>query len=153
VSRIDRIRRCGLSVAAVCGLVAGMVLGGSGAASATDPADAPAGYAGPFSSCKGTPLPRMPLSDKVGYIQVWLDDAGSGTYCAMAFDNRAGSHTMEIRVRRYVWQTSWYDRGSYSTYAGGIYVSGANIYCAEITGWVEVNGTRYGGGGRVGCDD
>ncbi|MFJ6718708.1 hypothetical protein [Streptomyces sp. NPDC091259] len=153
MSRIDRIKRRVPSVAAVCGLVAGAVFGGAGAASATDPADAPPGYAGPFSSCKGSPVTRMPLADRVGYIQVWYDGAGSGTYCAMTFDNRAGSHNMEIRVRRYVWQTSWYDRGSYSTYAGGVYVSGANTYCAEITGWVEVNGTRYGGGGRVGCDD
>lgn len=153
MSRFDRIRRRGLSVATVCGLVAGIVLGVPGAASATDPDDAPPGYAGPFASCKGVALPRMPLSDGVGYIQVWQDFVGSGTYCAKTYDNRAGSHAMEIRVRRYVWQTSWYDRGSYSTYAGGVYVSGSNTYCAEITGWVEVNGTRYAGGGRVGCDD
>ncbi|TWD17446.1 hypothetical protein FB570_11159 [Streptomyces sp. T12] len=147
------MRRRVLPVAAVCGLVAGAMFGGAGAASATDPADAPAGYAGPFSSCKGTAVTRMPLSDGVGYLQVWYDDAGSGTYCAMAFDNRSGSHNMEIRVRRYIWQTSWYDRGYYSTFAGGVYVSGANTYCAEVTGWVEVNGTRYSGGGRVGCDN
>jgi hypothetical protein len=140
-----------VSAVAVYGIVAGAVLGGAGAASATDPADAPPGYAGPFSYCRGNEHDSIPLGDPDGaaYIAVWRSTEGSGTFCAMTFDRREGRHHMEVRVRRDGWQTSWYDNGYYDRYAGSIYVSGAEIYCAYISGWVELNGIKYSGGDWV----
>lgn len=145
MGRIDRLNRRSLSAAVTCGIVAASLLGGANPAAATDPADAPPGYAGPFDSCKGT-LPSLPVSDGVATIRVWQSTAGSGTYCAMVFDNRAGAHNMEVRVRREAWQTEWYDSGYYQTYAGAIYSSDRNYFCTWVSGWVEVNGTRYRSG-------
>jgi hypothetical protein len=51
---------------------------------------------------------------------VWYSPAGSGTFCAMTFDNLAGSHHIEVILRHEDWQTPWYDSGTYSTFAGGI---------------------------------
>lgn len=146
-------RRSVVLSAAVCGIVASATLIGSGTASASANA-APPGYAGPFTGdCKGHLVRTVPLPDGLAKIQVWKDPAGSGTYCAKTYDYRTGSHNMEIRLRRAGWTTSWYDRGVYSTYAGGIYVSGANDNCAYVSGWVEVNGTRHARGETLVCED
>jgi hypothetical protein len=122
------------------------VVGGSATASATEPEDAPAGYAGPFSSCSGDLIYHIPLSGTSGYIDVWYSSAGSGTFCAMTFDNLAGSHHIEVILRHEDWQTPWYDSGDYTTYAGGIYVSGMNTRCAYVWGRVVVNGHDYNNG-------
>jgi hypothetical protein len=128
---------------AVSGLVAAAVLGGSATASATEPGDAPAGYAGPFNECKGAATPPMKLEGTSGYVQVWYSSEGSGTFCAMTFDNLPGKHHTEIVLQRDDWQTQWYDSGMYSTYAGGIYVSGANSHCAFVYGEVTVDGVAH----------
>jgi hypothetical protein len=60
-----------MSGAAVCGIAAVTVLGGAGVASATDPADAPPGYAGPFSYCKGSRYDSIPLGNGHAYIDIW----------------------------------------------------------------------------------
>ncbi|MET9557207.1 hypothetical protein [Streptomyces sp. NPDC006645] len=105
---------------------------------------APPGYAGPFDGpCKGTLVRTIGVPDNVAQIQVWYDSAGSGTYCAKTYDNRSGKHNMEVRLRHWLWATSWNDTGLFDTYAGGIYVSEADKACAYVSGWVEVNGTRY----------
>ncbi|MDQ0794983.1 hypothetical protein [Streptomyces sp. B1I3] len=139
MSKISTMKRNILSGAAICGVVVGVTLGGVSTASA-----APAGYAGPFDGpCKGSLVRTIGLPDSVGQIQVWYDSSGSGTYCAKTYDNRSGQHRMEIRLRHWKWATSWNDTGLYDTYAGGIYVSEADTQCAYVSGWVEVNGTRY----------
>lgn len=105
----------------------------------------PPGHAGPFSTCNGVESSSIPISDGVAKIRVWKSTEGSGTYCAKTYDNWGGSYSMEVRVWHAGWATDWYDRGVYSTYVGGIYVSDANHYCAYVSGWVKVDGTRYSG--------
>jgi hypothetical protein len=134
------------SAVAVSVIAVATMLGGAASASATDPDDAPAGYAGPFSSCSGDLVYHIPLSGTSGYINVWYSPAGSGTFCAMTFDNLAGSHHIEVILRHEDWQTPWYDSGTYSTFAGGIYVSGMNTRCAYVWGRVVVNGVDYNNG-------
>jgi hypothetical protein len=139
------------SAVAVVGIVATTILGGAATASATNPADAPPGYAGPYDTCSGVALPQIPLPGTSGYVQVWYSSAGSGTYCAMTFDNLAGSHHIEVILQRDGWQTRWYDSGTYSTYAGGIYVSGANSHCTGVYGEVTVDGVAHASGWWTVC--
>jgi len=141
--RMQRTKQRIASTFIISGLVATTVLGGAATASATDPADAPPGYAGPSATCSGTPGQPIPLSGTSGYVQLWYSSAGSGTYCAKTFDNLPGSHHTEIILQRDDWQTRWYDSGTYSTYAGGIYVSGANTHCARFYGEVTVDGVAH----------
>ncbi|MEU9214049.1 hypothetical protein AB0D27_40710 [Streptomyces sp. NPDC048415] len=137
------MKRRVLIAAAVSGFVASATLGGSGTASASADA-APPGYSGPFlGECKGHWVKTVPVPDGMGEIKIWYDPAGSGTYCAKTYDNRAGDHNMEVRLRHQEWAASWHDTGVYSTYAGGIYVSQADDWCAFVSGWVEVNGTTH----------
>ncbi|MFE6980357.1 hypothetical protein [Streptomyces griseus] len=139
MSKMSKTKGRLLSAATVFGVAVGVTLSGVSTASA-----APAGYAGPFDGpCKGSLVRTIGVPDNVAQIQVWYDSAGSGTYCAKTYDNRSGKHRMEVRLRHAGWTTSWNDTGLYDTYAGGIYVSGANTACAYVSGWVEVNGTRH----------
>jgi hypothetical protein len=136
-----------MSGAAVCGIAAVTVLGGAGVASATDPADAPPGYAGPFSYCKGSRYDSISLGDPGAhaYIDIWRSAEGSGTFCVMTYDVRDGRHNMGVRIRREDWLTDWYDSGYYDRYAGAIYVGGTEVHCAYVSGWVEIDGQRYAG--------
>jgi hypothetical protein len=131
------------SALAVLAMMAIAVSGGATTASAADTPKPPPGYAGPSPTCNGAPYLNIPLSGTSGYVEIWLDTAGSGTYCAKTFDNLAGDHHMEIILQRVGWQTRWYDSGTFSTYAGGIYVSGANAYCTLVYGVVTVNGVDH----------
>ena len=160
---MNRMKKRIASAAAVVGMAASVVLGGAATASAnTHPEDAPPGYGGPFSTCKGAPRAYFPLEGTSGYVQVWLSSEGSGTYCAMTFDNLPGDHHTEVILQHAGWASRWYDSGMYSTYAGGIYVSDANTLCAYVYGEVTVNGvphtlhtpsppTRYGVGWNIVC--
>ena len=77
------------------------------------------------------------------YAQVWYSASNGGTFCAKTYDNIAGSHHMEIVVRRDDWQTPAYETGTYTTYAGGIAVYGVDApHCAWIFGRVTVNGVN-----------
>ncbi|MCG8916153.1 hypothetical protein L6E12_10160 [Actinokineospora sp. PR83] len=136
-----------IASAAAAGVIAVITaVGAAPTASATDPSKAPAGYAGPFSSCSGQLLHHIPLAGTTGYVNVWYSSAGSGTFCAMTFDNLAGSHHTEVILRHEDWDTPWYDSGDYTTYAGGIYVSGMNTRCAWVWGRVVVNGVDHNTG-------
>ncbi|MEV5721680.1 hypothetical protein AB0L41_48185 [Amycolatopsis mediterranei] len=134
-----------LRAATVCGIAAISMVGGAGVAAATNPGDAPPGYAGPFSYCKGSPYDSIPLGNGHAYIDVWRSAEGSGTLCAMTYDVQDGRHSMEVIIRREDWQTGWYDIGDYDRYAGAIYVGGTEIHCAYISGWVAVDGVTYDG--------
>lgn len=150
MGRTQRMRSRIASAVAVGVIAVVTAVGGAASASATDPADAPAGYAGPFSSCSSQLVYHIPLvassGRTQGYTNVWYSSAGSGTFCAMTFDNLAGSHHMEVILRHEDWQTPWYDSGTYTTYAGGIYVSGMNTRCAWVWGRVVVSGVDYNNG-------
>ncbi|MCZ4098459.1 hypothetical protein C8250_041180 [Streptomyces sp. So13.3] len=117
------------------------------AASATDPADAPPGYGGPFNSCPGQTWKNVTLRNgttELGYLQIWYHGTyKGGTYCARAGEGIPGAHHMEIVVRRGDWQTSWYDSGTYNDYAGFIDVYGAATKCVHFFGRVTVNGVNY----------
>ena len=113
--------------------------------------DAPPGYAGPFATCNGEPVTPIPVPGTTGYVQIWRDYAGSGTFCAKTFDNLGGDHHMEIILQREDWSTRWYDSGTYSTYAGGIYVSGANTYCTKLYGEITGNDQRHTTGWLLVC--
>jgi hypothetical protein len=140
------------ATAAVSGIVAIAALTGAGTAAAnTDPADAPPGYAGPFATCNGQPYAQISVPGTPGYVEIWKDTAGSGTFCAKTFDNLAGDHHMEIILQRDDWSTRWYDSGTYSTYAGGIYVSGANTHCTKVYGEITVNGQAHTTGWLLVC--
>jgi hypothetical protein len=143
MSRMQKTKKRIASAVAVAGIVATTVLGGAATASASDPKDAPPGYAGPYATCSGEPYRVYPLPGTTGYIEVWRSYAGSGTFCAKTFDNLAGSHHIEVILQRVDWQTRWYDSGNYSTYAGGIYVSGANEHCTYVFGRVTVDGVNH----------
>jgi hypothetical protein len=123
----------------------GTISGGTGTASATDPNDAPPGYAGPFSYCQGSRYDSVHLRDNA-YIDIYWTSAGSGQFCAMTYDVVDGRHHMEVRIRRTDWRTSWYDNGYYDKYAGAIYVGGMEGRCAHISGWVEFYGIKYSNG-------
>ncbi|HUQ57835.1 hypothetical protein [Lentzea sp.] len=122
------------------------VAGETGVAMATDPNDAPPGYAGPFSYCKGSRFDAVQLPVGNAYIDVYWTSEGSGQLCAMTYDVADGRHHMEVRIRRLDWKTSWYDNGYYDRYAGAIYVGGMEGRCAHISGWVEFDGVKYGNG-------
>ena len=143
MGRTQGMRRWIASALAVLAMTAIAVSGGAATSSAADKPTPPPGYAGPFPTCKGDLRANLPLSGTSGYVQIWLDPAGSGTYCAMTFDNLAGDHHMEIILQRADWESRWYDSGMFSTYAGGIYVSGANAYCTWVYGVVTVNGVDH----------
>ncbi|WP_336324029.1 hypothetical protein [Streptomyces lavendofoliae] len=116
-------------------------------ASATDPADAPPGYGGPFSSCAGQTWKTMALRNgtkEFGYMQIWYSGSyKGGTYCARAGEGISGAHHMKIVVRRGDWRTPWYDSGTYNQYAGYIDVYGAATKCVHFFGQVTVNGVNY----------
>jgi hypothetical protein len=142
MSRFGTRARRIMSAVAVVVAAAGMVMGGSGVASATDPNDAPPGYAGPFSYCKGSRYASVPLGDGHAYVDVYWTSAGSGQLCAMTYDVADGWAWMDVSIRRTDWQTWWWDSGWYDRYAGAIYVGGMEGRCAEIFGAVQ----HYDGG-------
>jgi hypothetical protein len=154
--RLQKIRRTvAVLSAATAFLLLGAFTGGSPAA-ATDPRDAPPGYAGPVATCPGSVLRGYYLSDTSGntlgsILQVWYSSANGGTYCAKTIDNLSGSHHMEVIVKRERWTTSWYDSGTYTTYAGGIVVYGATAAgeCVDFYGRVVVNGVKYSAYPRI----
>ncbi|MFF1278015.1 hypothetical protein ACFVZC_32220 [Streptomyces marokkonensis] len=146
MSRFGTGARRLMSAVTVVVATVGIITGGAGVASATDPADAPPGYAGPFSYCQGSRYDAVHLGDGHAYIDVYWTSAGSGQLCAMTYDVAEGRHNMEVRIRRTDWQTSWYDNGFYDRYAGAIYVGGMEGRCAYISGWVEHDGRRYSNG-------
>ncbi len=143
-----RIKRRIATAVAVIGLAATTVIGGAATASAeTYPKDAPPGYAGPFPTCKGAFLEQIDIPQTTGYIRVSYSSEGSGTFCAMTFDNLDGKHHIEVVLQHAGWTTQWYDSDdNYETYAGGIYVSDANTSCAKVYGEVTVNGARHPSG-------
>jgi hypothetical protein len=116
-----KLRRRVATAVAVIGVVATTVLGGAATASArTDPAKAPPGYAGPFPTCNGEFLERINIPQATGYVDIWYSSAGSGTFCAMTFDNLAGRHHIEVVLQHAGWATRWYDSDdNYDSYAGG----------------------------------
>jgi hypothetical protein len=143
MGRTQGVKRRIASALAVLAMMAITVSGGATTASAADKPKPPPGYAGPSATCNGAPHTTYPLSGTPGYVDVWLDPAGSGTYCARTFDNLAGDHHMEIILQRVGWETRWYDSGTFSTYAGAIYVSGANTYCTWAYAVVTVDGVNH----------
>jgi hypothetical protein len=148
MSKIRRIKKSAAGLVAVVGLVVTLSVGSGPPALATNPSDAPPGYGGPVATCAGTVVDMTYLRTAAGtqgssYVQIWYSSSNSGTLCAKVFDNLAGSHHMEIVVRRSTWQTPWYDSGTYSTYAGGIQHFGSNGNCTIFFSRVTVNGTNY----------
>jgi len=146
--QLHGIRRKVAAVAVVVGLAFTGALASGPSALATDPDDAPPGYAGPLSGCPGTLTYVVYLRNAAGTslgsaLHVWYSSASGGTYCAMTFDNLASSHHMEVVVRRGDWQTWWYDSGTYNTYAGAIAVYGAASKCVYFFGRVTVSGVNY----------
>jgi hypothetical protein len=133
----------------IAGFVVALLFGGATSASATDPADAPAGYGGPVTTCPGNLIGGWYLYNvndvTLGStLQVWYSPATSGTYCAKTFDNLTGTHHIDVTVRRADFTTNWYDHGlAYSEYAGGIYVIGAATKCVFFHGLVTVGSTDY----------
>jgi hypothetical protein len=131
-----------LSSATFCAiLVAAMLCGGTGTASA-----APPGFSGPFTgTCKGDKVGERPLGIGNAKLEVWQDFSGSGTVCAKTSDNMSGSHWTGVTIGRSDWETTFTDHGYYSAYAGIIYVSTANpeYVQVQVTGWVEVGDTVY----------
>jgi hypothetical protein len=128
VKRFDGMKRRVLIAAAVSGFVASATLGGSGTASASADA-APPGYSGPFlGECKGHWVKTVPVPDGMGEIKIWYDPAGSGTYCAKTYDNRAGDHNMEVRLRHQEWAASG------TTQASTLLMPGASTSLKPMTG-------------------
>jgi hypothetical protein len=144
LSRLARPRRILLTTALALASTLAMAVTSTQAASAA----APPGYGGPMSTCPGTSLGTYSLYSASGAtlgsnVEFWYSSANSGTLCAKTQDNLAGSHHMEVVVRRADWQTPWSDSGTYTTYAGGIAVYGMDTHCARVFGRVTVNGVNY----------
>lgn len=140
-----------VSAVAVLVAAAATLTAGSGEASATDPGDAPPGYAGPFSYCKGSRYDAIHLGDGHAYIDVYWTAAGSGQFCAMTYDVAEGRHSMGVTLRRTDWKTSWWDIGYYDRYAGAIYVGGMEGRCAEISGFIQHDDGRVYSNSEVLC--
>ncbi|WP_406054395.1 hypothetical protein OG462_03730 [Streptomyces sp. NBC_01077] len=140
-----------MSAVTVVVVAAGIVSGGAGVASATDPNDAPPGYAGPFSYCKGSRYDAIHLGDGHAYIDVYWISGGSGQLCAMTYDVANGRHSMGVTIRRTDWKTSWWDIGFYDRYAGAIYVGGMEGRCAEISGFIQHDDGRVYSNSEIIC--
>jgi hypothetical protein len=153
--RLQRIKNRVAVIAVVAGLaITGSVMAAP-SASATDPAAAPPGYGGPVSNCPGSRVTDFYLLSssgawRSGVLEVWYSSGSSGTYCAFTRDNIAGSHHMEVVIRRGDWTTNWYDSGTYNYYAGGVEVFGAAAKTVYLFGRVTVDGVNYEA--RVRCD-
>ena len=135
-----------LAAGAVAGLaVAGLVAGGPAASAAT--AAAPPGY-GTVANCPGSVWDTFPVGP--GTLEIWRSSVDSGTVCAKVFDNLSGSHYMDVSIQRSDWQTIWHDKGTFSTYAGGVTVFGVTSpKCAYVDAKLNVNGTVYSNGSAV----
>jgi hypothetical protein len=153
--RIQRIKNSITAIVVAAGLaITGSVMAAP-AASATNPADAPAGYGGPVNNCPGTLVTDFPLRSssgawRGGVLEVWYSSDNGGTYCAFTRDNEDGSHHMEVVIRRGDWKTNWYDSGTFKYYVGGVKVFGAAAKIVYLFGRVTVNGVNYEA--RVRCD-
>ena len=142
VSMTSWTKRRLLSSVTFCTLLAAAMLCGAGTASA-----APPGFSGPFTgTCKGGKVKELSLGIGNAKLEVWKDFSGSGTVCAKTSDNMPGSHWMGVTLERSDWATTFTDSGNYSTYAGIIYVSTANMGPYEyvtVRGWLESGDTVY----------
>jgi hypothetical protein len=144
LSRLSRPRRVALLTTLALASTLAMTVTSTPTASAA----APPGYGGPMSTCPGTlkyiyALENASGANLGGTLQVWYSSSNSGTFCAKTYDNLAGSHHMEVVIRRLDWQTNWYDSGTFTTYAGGVAVYGAATKCISVFGRVQVNGVNY----------
>jgi hypothetical protein len=139
---VNRTKKRFLSTATLCGILAVAMLGSAGSASA-----APPGFSGPFTAtCKGYKAGEDLLGIGNAKVEWWRDNSGSGTVCARTSDNMSGSHWLGVRLGRDDWTTTFTDSGNYSTYAGVIYVSMANLHnydCASVIGWLETSDDVY----------
>lgn len=153
--RLQRFKNRVSAIAVAAGLaITGSVIAVP-AASATNPADAPAGYGGPVSNCPGSRVVDFDLRSasgawRSGILEIWYSSGSGGTYCAFTRDNIDGSHHMEVVIRRGDWTTKWYDSGTYKYYAGGVEVFGAAAKTVYLFGRVTVDGVNYEV--RIRCD-
>lgn len=144
LGRLARLRRGVLLTTLALASTLAMTVTSTPTASAA----APPGYGGPMSTCPGTleyiyVLENASGANLGGTLQIWYSSSNSGTLCAKTYDNLAGSHHMEVVIRRLDWQTRWYDSGTFTTYAGGVAVYGVATKCITVFGRVQVNGVNY----------
>jgi hypothetical protein len=101
-----------------------------------------------MSTCPGTLRTTVPLASASGAklgsnLRIWYSSSNSGTFCAKTYDNLAGSHHIEVLIRRAEWRTPWFDSGTFAIYAGGVAVYGAATKCVWVFGRVTVKGVNY----------
>lgn len=98
----------------------------------------------PGGTCSGSMVAGFPkvLSNQLGETQGRLElrysSATGGTNCAILYDMASGSHQMSVTIRRADLSYSGSDSGMYSTYAGGVAVTGAASRCIYVSGFLRM---------------
>ncbi|WP_326944149.1 MULTISPECIES: hypothetical protein [unclassified Amycolatopsis] len=101
----------------------------------------PGAEAAPVTTCPGTELHKegLPkplknqLGEQAGTLRLWYSSANGGTNCAKVYDDASGSHSMSVSIRTDTSATVT-DSGTFSTFAGGVVVTGTNGHCIYVSG-------------------
>jgi hypothetical protein len=119
-------------------VVAGVVAAAFTAVPATQAVAAPAAV----TTCPGTEihnygLPKLlsnSIGEQAGVLRLWYSGANGGTNCAKVYDNASGSHSMSVSIRTQLMPSPVTDSGTFSTYAGGVVVTGTDGLCIYVSG-------------------
>ncbi|MGK3206561.1 hypothetical protein [Amycolatopsis sp. MEPSY49] len=115
-------------------VVAGVVVAGVVVAPVTQ------AQAATVATCPGSEVSGFPkslknsLGELAGSLHLWYSSANGGTNCAKVYDDMSGSHSMSVSIRRSDQSTPVTDSGTFSTYAGGVVVTGTNGKCIYVSG-------------------
>lgn len=132
----------------------------AGAALVTPAAQAAPSTPAPYklvSSCPGSSVSGFPkvltnrLGDTQGSVHLYYSSVNGGTNCALVYDNASGSHQMSVTLRRANLSYAGSDSGVYTTYAGGVAVTGTADTCVYLSaslqmGPYSVDRFSYSGG-------
>lgn len=92
-----------------------------------------------MATCPGNEVSGFPkslknsLGELAGSLHLWYSSANNGTNCAKVYDDASGSHSMSVSIRTEN-GTPMTDSGTFSTYAGGVVVTGTNGKCIYVSG-------------------
>ncbi|WP_328449503.1 MULTISPECIES: hypothetical protein [unclassified Amycolatopsis] len=126
-------------------VVAGVVAAGIVVAPAAHATTA----AKPVPVCPGTELHKegLPkplknqLGEQAGTLRLWYSSANGGTNCAKVTSDGNNPRSMSVSIRTETSATVT-DSGPYSTYAGGVVLTGTNGHCIYLSGNLSLgNGT------------
>jgi hypothetical protein len=96
----------------------------------------------PVPVCPGTELHRdgLPkplknqLGEQAGTLRLWYSGANGGTNCAKVTSDGANTRSISVSIRTETMSTPVTDSGSFTTYAGGVVVTGTAGKCIYVSG-------------------